>query len=95
MSEKGSLYCIDTKTGKTAWTDPTNRRNFGSIIDVGACLMLLPENGELIVYKAEGTAFAEIARYKVAETQTYAHPIVSGQRIFVKDQESLTLWTLE
>jgi outer membrane protein assembly factor BamB len=95
LSERGALYCVDTKSNKTAWTDSTNRGNFGSILDAGSCLMVLPQNGELTVYKADGKEYSEIAKYKVAETQTYAHPVISGNRIFVKDQESLTLWTLD
>jgi len=31
----------------------------------------------------------------VAETPVYAFPVVSGNRIFIKDQESLTLLTIE
>lgn len=31
----------------------------------------------------------------VAEMETYAHPILAGKRIFVKDQETVTLWTVE
>jgi hypothetical protein len=30
----------------------------------------------------------------VAETPTHAYPVVSGNRVFVKDQESVTLWIL-
>ncbi len=95
LSERGALYCVDTKANKTAWTDTTNRGQFGSIVDAGSCLMLLPQSGELTVYKADAREYAEIAKYKVAETQTYAHPVLSGNRIFVKDQDSLTLWTIE
>jgi hypothetical protein len=37
----------------------------------------------------------EVGRIKVAATPTYAYPVVSGNRVFVKDQDSLTLWTVE
>ena len=33
--------------------------------------------------------------HKVSEGPVYATPVVSGNRIFVKDQESVTLWTVE
>ena len=36
-----------------------------------------------------------VANGKVSETSTYAHPIVSGKSIFVKDQESVAMWTIE
>jgi hypothetical protein len=31
----------------------------------------------------------------VAETAPWAYPILAGNRIFVKDADSLTLWTFE
>jgi hypothetical protein len=30
----------------------------------------------------------------VADSATWAHPVVDGNRIFVKDADSLTLWTV-
>ena len=38
--------------------------------------------------------FEPLRRYKVAETETWAQPAISGNRIFVKDVSTLTLWTL-
>ena len=34
-------------------------------------------------------------RYRVADSATWAQPAVSGNRLFVKDVESLALWTLD
>jgi hypothetical protein len=41
-----------------------------------------------------GLPYTELARIKVAGSQTYAYPIVSGKRLFVKDQDSVTLWAI-
>ena len=58
-------------------------------------MLALPSTSELIVFKAEGKAYSEIAKYKVAETPTYAYPVISGKRIFVKDQDSVAMWAIE
>ena len=50
---------------------------------------------ELIVFKPSDKEFTELAKYKVASTPTYTYPIVSGNRIYIKDQDAVTLWTLE
>jgi hypothetical protein len=39
--------------------------------------------------------FEEIGRYKVAETATWTQPVLSGNRVFVKDVSSLALWTTD
>jgi len=97
LSNRGNLYCINARTGKTAWTDETSRdrSGFAAILDVGSCLLALPSSSELIVFKPSDSEYSELAKIKVAEAESYAHPVISGNRIFVKDQESLTLWTIE
>jgi len=97
LSNRGNLYCINARTGQTAWTDETSRdrSGFAAILDVGSCLLALPSNSELIVFKPSDSEYSELAKIKVAEAPTYAHPVISGNRVFVKDQESVTLWTIE
>ena len=42
-----------------------------------------------------GPAGLETARtYTVADSATWAEPVVSGNRLFVKDVATLALWTL-
>ena len=97
LSNRGNLYCINTRSGQVAWTDTDQRGRggFGTIIDAGSCLAMLASDSELVIFKPDGKAYSEIAHYKVAETPTYAHPVLSGNRVFVKDQNSLTVWTIE
>ena len=45
-------------------------------------------------YLTTDKEYSELARFKIAETATYAHPGIAGGRIYVKDQESVTLWTV-
>jgi outer membrane protein assembly factor BamB len=97
LTDGNKLYCINAKTGQTAWTDATARgsRGFGSIVDAGSCLMVLPNNSELIVYKPSGKEYSELAVIKVSETPTYAHPVVTGNRIFIKDKDTVTMFVVE
>ncbi len=68
---------------------------YGTVVDAGPVLFALPPSGQLIVYEPNPEAYREISRYQVAEGNTYAFPVVSGKRIFVKDKDSVTLWTVE
>ena len=60
----------------------------------GNLLLLLDDDGELIVARSSKTGFEPLKRYNVADSATWAQPTVSGNRIFVKDVTSLSLWTL-
>jgi len=96
LSERGYLFCLDAGTGQTAWQDTVRRgRNFAAILDAGPVLLALPDNATLIAYAPNHDAYTELAQIKVADKQTYAYPVCAGKRLFVRDQETLTLWTVE
>jgi outer membrane protein assembly factor BamB len=95
LSDRSNFFCLDAKTGKAAWTDTVKRERFGAMLDAGQVLLCLPSTSEFTVIRPSGKQYEEVARIKVAETPVYAHPIVAGKRIFVKDRELLTLWTLD
>ncbi len=67
---------------------------FGSLVDAGAVLVALTPASELVVFEPNPKAYAELARLKVAGTPTHAAPVLSGKRIFIKDQDSVALLTL-
>ena len=65
------------------------------MLDAGSVILALTLNGELAAFKPSSTAYTELARIKVASTETWAHPVVAGNRIFVKDSEMVGLWIIE
>ena len=96
LSDRGKLFCIKADNGQTAWIDTaTNGRGFGEIVDAGSCIVALPSTAELIVYKPTGQRYEELARIKVSDTDIYAYPVIAGNRIFVKDANAVTMWTIK
>jgi outer membrane protein assembly factor BamB len=68
---------------------------FGSVVDAGSVLLALTPSAELIVFAPSDKEFKQLAKYKVADSQTHAYPVVAGNRIYVKDRNDLILWTIE
>jgi outer membrane protein assembly factor BamB len=96
LSNRDAVFCINQKDGKTAWTSPiAGKRGFGSIVDAGTALVLLTPAGNLIAFEPSDKEFKQLATYKVAEGDTGAYPVLAGNQIFVKDKDSVTLWTLD
>ena len=96
LTRRGNFICVNAKTGQTVWTDPTgNRGGFGSIVDAGSVLLALTPKSELIVIQPSDKEYTELASIKVANKETYAYPVLAGNRLFVEDQDSLTLWTFQ
>lgn len=95
LSQNGELFCLNAKDGSTAWTAPTgDRGGFGTIVNAGSVLMLLTPKAELIVFPPDPSEYKPLTNQKVADSETYAYPVVAGNRIFVKDQNSIALWTV-
>jgi outer membrane protein assembly factor BamB len=96
LSNRGQFYCINAQTGKTAWVEAEGARGgFGSIVDAGPVLMALTPKSQLIIFQPTDKEYTQVASIKVADNPTYGYPVVAGQRIFVQDEASVTLWSLE
>jgi outer membrane protein assembly factor BamB len=89
----GQYFGIDAKTGKTLWTSDGRQAAHASVARAGDLFLSLESDGELVVARNSQTGFEPIRRYTVASSETWAQPAISGNRVFVKDVTSLTLWT--
>jgi len=97
LSEKarGQFFALDADTGRVLWLGPPRQAENTAVVKSGRLLFLLNDDAELIVARSGRSGFERLARYAVATSATWAQPAVSGNRIFVKDISSITLWTLE
>ncbi|HYJ93744.1 MAG TPA: hypothetical protein VEV86_03940, partial [Vicinamibacterales bacterium] len=66
-----------------------------AVVKADVLLFLLNDTAELIVARASQDAFVPLKSYTVADSATWAQPTLSGKRIFVKDVNRLTLWTID
>lgn len=88
--KKGQFFAVDADTGKTLWQGPGRVGENAAILNLaGKFLVLLINDGNLVVLPADAKEYLPAAQYTVATTPTWAHPVVFGRRILVKDQTSL------
>lgn len=71
------------------------RGGYAQIVDAGSVVLALTPASELVAFQPSEKAYTEVARIKVSNTPTYAYPVVSGKRIFVKDKDDVTLFWVE
>jgi outer membrane protein assembly factor BamB len=88
------LICLSAQTGQVLWADTVARGQGAAVIDAGSCLMALTVNGELSVYQPSEKQYTELAHYKVGDPEIWAHPIIAGKSIFIRDKDSVALWTM-
>ena len=90
----GQFFALDARTGKTLWTSAPRQGTNSAIIRAGDVLFILKDDAQMIVARANPARYETLQNYQVADSATWAQPTISGNRVFVKDVSSLTLWGL-
>jgi len=67
---------------------------YGSIVDAGSVLLALTPNAQLIVFEPSAKELKQVAKYKVADKDTYAYPVVTGNHMYIKDGETVMLFNV-
>ncbi len=93
--KKGAFFCIDARTGATQWTSPPRQGENAAVLVTGGNLILLRDEGELIIAKASAKAFEPLRRFTVADSPTWAHPLVLPDGVVIKDKTTLASWSVE
>ena len=83
------LTCIEFATGKRMWRDRSVGK--GSVILADGDLYLMSENNVVGLAAASPTGYQEKGRFSIADKglPSWAHPVVSGGRLYVRNQDSL------
>ncbi|MGA3179191.1 MAG: PQQ-binding-like beta-propeller repeat protein [Verrucomicrobiota bacterium] len=97
LSQRGNLFCVNAKTGAVAWTDTEAKgpQGYGSVVDAGSVLLALTPKMQLVVLQPTDKAFTQVASIKVADSATFAYPVISGNRVFIRDHDSVALLTVD
>ena len=90
----GQFFALDVATGETLWTSPGREGDNAALVGIGDRLLTLTDGGELLVLAADAAEFEPLARYEVAQSGTYAHPVPTRQGVLIKDISSLSLWQI-
>ncbi len=81
------LRCVEWETGKVRWSEPGIRA--GTVTLAGDRLLVLRENGELILAEASPAGFKSIARAKILDGVVRAYPALSGGRLYARNGRRL------
>ena len=91
----GQYFGLDLDTGEVLWTSTPRQASHASITRAGSATLSLEDDAELVVIARDREQFNPVQRYEVADSETWTAPTLSGDRLFVKDVLTLTLWTLD
>jgi outer membrane protein assembly factor BamB len=91
---KGQFFCLDAKTGVARWTTEGRAAQNASLVSAGPNVLALTSDGDLLVIRRSPERFEQLRRYKVAQTSTWAHPVLVGSQVVIRDADSVAVWSL-
>ena len=93
VAHQGHLYgfdqnvfgCIDLATGERQWK--RGRYGNGQVLLLPAAdqLLVISESGEIVLLRATSDDLQELARHKMLEGKTWNHPVLVGDRLYVRN----------
>ena len=89
------LTCLEFATGKQMWRDRSVGK--GSITFADGHLYLQGEGNMLGLAEASPEGYKEKGRFQIADKglPSWAHPVVSGGRLYVRNQDSLVAYDIK
>jgi outer membrane protein assembly factor BamB len=89
---KGQIFCLDARSGKVAWATEGRAGANAALLGAGPHLVVLTTEGDLIVARRTPEKFDELHRYKVADTQTWAQPVLLKNGVVIRNADAVTFW---
>ncbi len=86
------LNCVSWNTGQVQWSQPEIRN--GSIALIGNRLLILQENGELILAAADPQRFQELDRAQILPAGVRAHPAFANGILYARSPKYLAAFRL-
>ena len=87
--KKGQFVALDAKTGALRWATEGREGDQASVLLTPRYLVFLTNGADLIVVQRRAAAFTVEKRYKVADSETWAVPVLLGSDLLVRDTTGL------
>lgn len=89
------LTCLEFATGKMMWRDRSVGK--GSVAFADGHLYLVGENNIVGIAEASPSGYKEKGRFTIADKgrQSWAHPVISGGRLYVRNQDTVTAYDIK
>lgn len=89
---RGQFVAISAADGKLLWGSDGRAGASASVMAAGRHLVFLSSESELVIAEADPAAYKELRRYNVSASATYAHPVLTKDRLLVRDMTHVTAW---
>lgn len=90
--DEGILSCVDVNTGERKWKG--GRYGYGQVILASGHLIVMSDQGELVLVKASPDQHTEVARFSALQGKTWNYPAIAGGRLFVRNANEMAAYNI-
>jgi outer membrane protein assembly factor BamB len=94
-NDGGMLTCIDLKTGGRKWKGGRYGKGQILLLENSGLLLILSEQGQVVLVAADPSEHREIASFQALEGKTWNHPVLAGDRLYVRNSEQAAAYKVE
>lgn len=91
----GNLFaCVNVKTGEPAWRQRSMK---GAPVYADGKIVFRNENGEVVLMAADSQQYRELGKFDQPDRSgrpAWAHPVIAGGRLYLRDQDRLLVYGL-
>ena len=91
--QKGQLFAVNIQTGDIVWTSDGRRGQNATFLTVDQYVLVLLDHGRLKLLTTEGADTQEVRTWKVADSPTWAPPVLLPDGLLIKDHDTLSYLT--
>jgi outer membrane protein assembly factor BamB len=84
FDEKKTLVCLDAATGQAKWTK--DGLGLGSLMVADGKLIILSEDGEIVIAEASGEGFKQLAAGQALRGPCWTVPVLANGRIYARNK---------
>jgi outer membrane protein assembly factor BamB len=90
--DESILACVDAATGEAKWKG--GRYGYGQVLLASGHLIVLTEQGDLVLVRAAPDRHQELARFAALEGKTWNHPAMSDGILLVRNINEMAAFDL-
>jgi outer membrane protein assembly factor BamB len=90
--DESILACLEAATGELKWK--AGRYGYGQILLAGTHLIVLTEDGELVLVRATPERHDEVARFQAIEGKTWNHPVIADGTLLVRNVREMAAFDI-
>ncbi|MFK8115277.1 MAG: PQQ-binding-like beta-propeller repeat protein [Rubripirellula sp.] len=91
----GTIFtCIDREAGERKWKRGRYGKGQVLLLSSSGTLLVQSENGEVVLLKASPERHQELAKLDALEGRTWNHPVVVGDRLYVRNSAEAVCYRL-